>query len=209
MSEKKLVYIHDPLCGWCYGFSPVIRQLYDATRRRAVWQILAGGMVLGDRVGPVGRLSEFLKKALPRVEGTTGVRFGEAFTTEALDRGTLILSSFEPSRALQAVKALAPERALTFATEVQKALYERGWDITSMAVLGEVAEAAGVDGFEIEYLKTSTYDRTYEEFRLVAEMGVTGFPTLLGFEEGEGRAFSRGWAPFERIFEAVNQWLES
>lgn len=207
--EKRLVYVFDPLCGWCYGFSPVIQQLHDATKRRARWEILAGGMVTGDRVGPIGRISDFLKQALPRVEGTTGIHFGEAFTTKILERGTLILSSVEPSRALQAVKVLAPDRALAYARGLQKALYEDGLDVTSMGVLGDVAEAVRVIGFELEYMKTETYERTLEEFRLVSRLGVTGFPTLLGFEGDECRAFSRGWAPFDRVFETVNRWLET
>ncbi len=209
MSEKRLVYVFDPLCGWCYGFSPVVRSLYEATRRRANWEVLAGGMVVGDRVGPIGRLSEFLKEALPRVEGTTGVRFGQAFTTEILERGTLVLSSLEPSRALQAVKTLANDRALAYAVGLQKALYEDGRDVTSLEVLGEVAEAVRVVGFEIEYMKTETYEQTLAEFRLVADMGITGFPTLLGFDGESGKVFSRGWSPFESVFESVNRWLES
>lgn len=209
LSEKRLVYVFDPLCGWCYGFSPVVKQLYDATKRRARWEILSGGMVVGDRVGPIGRISEFLKHALPRVEGTTGIRFGQAFTSEVLDRGTLVLSSVEPSRALQAVKTLAADRALAFASGLQKALYEEGRDVTSMGVLGEVAEAVRVVGFELEYMKTETYERTLEEFRLVSDMGVTGFPTLLGIDGESTRVFSRGWAPFDRIFEGINRWLET
>lgn len=207
--EKRLLYVFDPLCGWCYGFSPVVRQLHEATKRRARWEILAGGMVLGDRVGPIGRLSAFLKQALPRVEGTTGIRFGEAFTTNVLDEGSLVLSSFEPSRALQAVKTLASDRSLAFARGLQNALYDEGRDITQLGVLGDVAEAVRVVGFEIEYLKTETYERTLEEFRRVSELGVTGFPTLLGLEGGEVRVFSRGWAPFERVFEGVNRWLDA
>lgn len=209
LSEKKLVYVFDPLCSWCYGFSPVVRQLFDGTKRRARWEILSGGMVTGERIGPIGRVAGFLKQALPRVEGTTGIRFGEAFMTGILDEGTLTLSSVEPSRALQAVKILAPDRAMAFAAGVQKALYEEGRDVTRMTVLGDVAEAVRVVGFEIEYLKTDTYERTLEEFRLVADMGIRGFPTLLGFEGDDSRVFCRGWAPFDQVFEVVNRWLES
>jgi len=208
-SIKILLYFFDPLCGWCYGFSPVIKQLYDATKRRAQWDILAGGMVVGDRIGPIGRISGFLKNALPRVEGTTGVTFGEAFTTEVLDRGTLILSSVEPSRALQAVKILAPDRAMAFAAGLQRALYDEGRDVTNMGVLGEVAESVRVVGFELEYMKVETYDQTLEEFRLVSDLGVTGFPTLIGVDGASTRVFSRGWAPFDRVFEGINRWLES
>jgi putative protein-disulfide isomerase len=208
-SEKKLLYIYDPLCGWCYGFSPVIQQLYDATKRRARWEILAGGMVVGERIGPIGRISEFIRHFLPRVEGTTGVHFGEAFTTEILDPGTLVLSSVEPSRALQAIKTLAPDRALAFASRLQRALYDEGRDVTNMGVLGDVAESVRVIGFELEYMKTETYDKTFEEFRRVSQMGITGFPTLVGVEGDETRVFSRGWTPFDRVFEGVNRWLES
>lgn len=209
MSEKRLVYVFDPLCGWCYGFSPVVRQLFEATRRRAAWDILCGGMVVGDRVGPIGRISDFLKQALPRVEGTTGVPFGEAFTTGVLEPGTLVLSSLEPSRALQAVKILARDRALTYAGLLQRALYDQGRDVTSLGVLGDLAEEARVVGFEIEYMKTDTYEATLEEFRTVASLGITGFPTLIGFDGDEGRVFSRGWTPFDRVFESVNRWLDA
>lgn len=208
MSEKRLVYVFDPLCGWCYGFSPVVRALHDATKRRATWEVMAGGMVLGDRVGPIGRLSDFLKQALPRVEGTTGIKFGSAFTTGVLEPGTQILSSLEPSRALQAVKTLAPGRGLDFAVALQKALYEDGRDITNLSVLGEVAEALGLEAFTLEYLKTETLEKTEAEFEQVSEMGVTGFPTLVGFDGDRARVFSRGWAPFGRIFETVDRWLE-
>jgi putative protein-disulfide isomerase len=146
---------------------------------------------------------------MPRIEDTTGVRFGPAFTTGVLDSGTLVMSSFEPSRALQAVKTLAVDRALAFAVGVQKALFEDGLDVTSLGVLGDVAEACRVVGFELEYMKLESYEKTVEEFKLVSDLGVTGFPTLLGFEGDEGKVFSRGWSPFERVFESVNRWLDS
>lgn len=209
MPSKKIVYVHDPLCGWCFGFSPVIHRLNEATQRRASWEILAGGMVLGDRVGPIGRVSGFLKRALPRLEDTTGIQFGRPFLDNVLAGGTMVLSSMEPSRALQAVKTLAPDRALPFAMAVQKALYEQGLDVTSMSVLGEAAEAVGVSGFEIEYLKTESYEKTLAEFRRVNDMGVMGFPTLLGIDGDDVRVFSRGWAPFDRVFEPLNRWLET
>jgi len=208
-SEKRLVYVFDPLCGWCYGFSPVVRQLVDATKRRAQWDVLAGGMIVGDRVGPIGQLSDFLKQTIPRLEMTTGVKFGQPFHTQILEPGTQLLSSLEPSRAIQTVKILAHDRALAYAGLLQKALYEQGRDITSLSVLGELAEEVRVVGFEIEYLKTSTYEATLDEFHRVSALGITGFPTLVGFDGDEGRVFSRGWSPFDRVFDVVNRWLET
>ncbi len=208
MAEKSLLYVFDPLCGWCYGFSPVVKQLFDATRRRASWLVFSGGMVTGERVAPIGTLKSFLQQTLPRLELTTGVKFGKPFLEGVLEPGTMTLSSLEPSRALQAVKALAPDKALAYAHALQGALYDHGRDITQLGVLGDLAEEAGVLGFEIEYLKTDTLDHTLDEFAQVSSWGVNGFPTLLGLEGDDGTVFSRGYAPFDKLFPAIDRWLE-
>lgn len=170
--------------------------------------VFSGGMVTGDRVAPIGTLRGFLEQVLPRLQATTGVTFGSSFLDGVLAEGTMSLSSLEPSRALQAVKILAPDRALSFAHSLQKALYNDGLDITRLGVLGELAEAAGVEGFEIEYLKTDTLDHTLEEFAQVSSWGITGFPTLLGLEGDQGTIFSRGFSSFERVYPSVERWLE-
>ena len=33
MSEKEIIYVGDPMCSWCWGFSPVLNRIradYDA-----------------------------------------------------------------------------------------------------------------------------------------------------------------------------------
>jgi putative protein-disulfide isomerase len=208
MPEKTIVYVMDPLCGWCFGFSPVVRELYDATKRRASWMVFSGGMVTGDRIAPIGELKSFLHQVLPRLQTTTGVIFGKPFLEGVLEEGTMSLSSLEPSRALQAVKALAPEKSLFYAHALQSALYTDGLDITRLGVLGDLAETLGVEGFEIEYMKTETLDNTLQEFKQVSSWGISGFPTLVGLEGEEGTVFSRGFAPFDRVFPGVDRWLE-
>lgn len=69
--RSEIIYVFDPLCGWCYGFSPVIKQAYDSYKDKADFKVLAGGMVIGDQIGPIGRISEFLKKATTNVTQRT------------------------------------------------------------------------------------------------------------------------------------------
>ncbi|MDB5269973.1 MAG: hypothetical protein JWP58_3013, partial [Hymenobacter sp.] len=49
----ELLYVHDPLCGWCYGMSPVISQVQREFAGRVDVSVLCGGMVLGDDAGPI------------------------------------------------------------------------------------------------------------------------------------------------------------
>jgi putative protein-disulfide isomerase len=75
----ELLYIQDPLCGWCYGMSPVINRVQQAFAGRIEVSVLCGGMVKGDDVGPIAETWDYLKQALGDVEKVAGVQFGEAF----------------------------------------------------------------------------------------------------------------------------------
>ncbi|WP_260128811.1 hypothetical protein [Elizabethkingia anophelis] len=40
----KLIYIMDPLCGWCYGNSDNILELFEKYKNDIKFEILPGGM---------------------------------------------------------------------------------------------------------------------------------------------------------------------
>src|SRR6516164_6627574 len=44
-----LIYCYDAYCGWCYGFSPVIRRIVGEFRGRLPVEVLSGGMIIGER----------------------------------------------------------------------------------------------------------------------------------------------------------------
>ena len=41
--EKELIYVADPMCSWCWGFSPVIDRITPMLRDRAAIRVLPGG----------------------------------------------------------------------------------------------------------------------------------------------------------------------
>ena len=49
----ELLYLHDPLCGWCYGTSAAINELQAEFAGRLDVSVLCGGMVVGDDAGPI------------------------------------------------------------------------------------------------------------------------------------------------------------
>ena len=44
MAEKRLVYLADPMCSWCYGFSPVIAAIAERFEDRMPLQLVMGGL---------------------------------------------------------------------------------------------------------------------------------------------------------------------
>ena len=42
--KTTLIYVHDPMCSWCWGFEPVRAQLFDAISSSMNIRTLVGGL---------------------------------------------------------------------------------------------------------------------------------------------------------------------
>src|SRR6476469_261652 len=100
----KFIYVYDALCGWCYGFSPVIKKVFEVYKDEADFEVISGGMVIGEREGfPDEQTSKYILGAIPRVEEMTGVKFSDGYKQKLADR-TMYQSSLKPSVALAVYK---------------------------------------------------------------------------------------------------------
>lgn len=215
----KLVYAYDALCGWCYGFSPVIEAFHQKYHTEYdVIEVLSGGMITGDRVGPIGEVAAYIKDAFKTVEDRCGVKFGEAFLKDILEEGSAIFTSIPAAISLSIVKKEKPELALSFAAALQKAVYFDGIKPAEHQAYAELA-ATPKFGFDKE---TFLHQMDLAENRQLAEddfkecyqvYGVNGFPTvfLIDEEKMSGVQLCRGYAPLEHLekaFEAAKKQLE-
>src|SRR5215212_6718911 len=86
MEKPELMYVFDPLCGWCYGFSPVTLKLKERFGDTLTYSVYTGGLVLGDRVGTVKENFGFVFETYKRIEELSGTKFGEGFKTNILGK---------------------------------------------------------------------------------------------------------------------------
>lgn len=207
MQLPSLLYIYDPLCGWCYGFSPVLKKLYESLQDKLHFEVYSGAMMLGDRAGSINDVAPYIKTAYKTVEQRTGVVFGEPFLKDMLEPGTAMLNSEKPCIALTVFKSYLPGRAVEFAHVLQEALYQDGKDLTQDAIYPELVAPFGIDPLAfVEKLNNTDFKRkTYEEFKIVSEIGVTGFPTVLLLTEKQNYLLSRGYTDFEPLYQTITQ----
>lgn len=66
-----IYYCYDAYCGWCYGFSPVIKQLSELYADRMAFEVLSGGMILPDTPRHIGAVAGYISEAYKVVEETT------------------------------------------------------------------------------------------------------------------------------------------
>ena len=76
---KTLIYCYDAYCGWCYGFSPVMKQLEESFKDRLQVEVLSGGMILPETPKAIAATAGYIKEAYKTVEAYTGIKFGEDY----------------------------------------------------------------------------------------------------------------------------------
>jgi len=208
--KPKIIYVYDALCGWCYGFSPVIRQFHQQYANNFDFDVLSGGMMTGARVKPISESMSYIEQAYKVVEDRTGVKFGEAYLTNILRPGTYISNSEKPGMAMTLVKAILPESAVEFAGTVQNALYRQGVDLNVDAAYGPLVEPFGIDPDEfVDHLSDPAIkEQTWAEFNLVSKYGINGFPTVIAEVGDNLYALSRGYVPYEQLAKSAEQILQ-
>ena len=196
-----LLYVFDPLCGWCYGFSPVMVRLHDEYKDMMEFDVISGGMVVGDRIGPLSDKASYIKGAYKVVEDKMNVKFGDKYINEVLAEGSAIQTSIPSSKLLVAFKSLDNSNAILFAHELQNALYYHGIHPDDMAGLLDNCNTFGVSKESIMTIATSEEVIAVMEhdFEMSSQLGVTGFPTVFIIKDNAISVVSRGADSYENV----------
>lgn len=213
--EKKpiLIYCYDAYCGWCYGFSPVMTKIQNEFSALLDTEVLSGGMISAENPIPVSAVAEYISKAYRQVEETTGISFGEDFLWHILnpDKSDWFLHSEKAAIALCIIKQTVPDRAPEFAADLQYALNFEGRDLTDDEAYRHLTAKYNIpNNIFYDALKDDRFRQlAKEEFELVKQLGVSGFPALLlQMPEGKTYWIANGFTPFEQVAERINGILQ-
>ncbi|MGY6561615.1 MAG: DsbA family protein [Luteibaculaceae bacterium] len=199
----KIVYVYDALCGWCYGFSPVMEQFHNEFKDSIRFEVISGGMITGSRIGPVGEVAPYISWAYKEVENKTGVKFGSGFLDKTLKEGTSIFTSIPLAIALSVFKEVEPEQSIQFAAELQKAVYYSGIEPENLNAYGEIAAKFGLDSvLFVQKMKDPKYlSLAKEDFKKSADLKVSGFPTIFLEIDNKHYVLGNGYMPYSTVKE--------
>jgi putative protein-disulfide isomerase len=175
-----LHYIHDPLCGWCYGASPLVQ----AARAVLPVQAHGGGMMAGSqRQWVTPQLRQYVMQHDQRIAQASGQPFGDAYFDGLLRDETAVFDSEPPITAVIAADEVSG-RGLDLLARVQKAHYVEGRRIADFTVLRDLAVEVGLGGaaFGEAFRRlegTATRSHIAESRALLAQVRGQGFPTFV------------------------------
>lgn len=190
----RLIYAFDPLCAWCYGFGPALREVRRSFPDLPVY-LRFGGLVTGRRIGPYAAMRTYIQSAQIRLHATTGRSPGAAFHDCILCDDSVTASSIPPCDALLALRAVAPEAVPDYAEALQEAHFGMGADLNEPETYAQVSQSLGLD-FAPDIPRPDDLRPALEhEFAGVCTMGVSSYPTLILSVRGTNHPVPLVYAP--------------
>lgn len=211
--QPVIYYCYDAYCGWCFGFSPVIKQIAAEYKDQLSFEVLSGGMIPPEHARPISAMASYISEGYKRVEEMTGVKFGEDYLWHIFnpDESDWIPHSQTAAIALCILKELHPELQVAFATDLQYALHVEGRDLTDKEAYRHLLEKYAIDADDFySKLDSEEYkDKALYEFSLCKQLQVTGFPALL-LQAGETKFYlvARGYTTYENVKTRIDNILK-
>ena len=202
---KELIYVVDPMCSWCWGFSPAITAINKRFATKVPIRVVVGGLMpsLGNKLNDESK-SE-IKHHWEEVNKFTG----QPFSFDFFEREEFIYNTEPPCRAIVVARNIAPDKTLPLLERLHRAFYLENQDVTDPAILLMLAEECGFDGevFATAFNAKDIMEETFGDFRQSRDMNVRGFPSLL-LKDDEDLAFlTIGYQPLENLEPIIETWV--
>ena len=207
MKSGQLVYVADPMCSWCWGFSPVIDSIRDHFGSDLQVRLLLGGLRPGTTEAMDDAAKAMIREHWEHVQERTGQPFDFTF----FDRDGFVYNTEPPSRAIVAARRQDSETAFSLLKKIQKAFYAENRDVTDGDVLCDLAAGSGMDrkAFGDLFDSKNVRQETIDDFAAARRAGVDGFPALIAGTDSEGyEVITIGCRPWEQIKSLITSWLK-
>ena len=182
--SKKLIYVHDPMCSWCFGFSKVYQQLAEQLPENIKLIRLLGGLAPDtDEIMPEST-RQMVQQNWQRIEQLIpGVEFNYDFWTKCQPRR----STYPACRAVIAAREQGDEFDVSMTRQIQQAYYRQARNPSDNEILIELAGEIGLDQgrFSAQLVADQTQQRLLDEIAMARSIGISGFPSLVLQNDGK------------------------
>lgn len=175
--SSELIYVHDPMCSWCFGFEPVRQKLFRAVAERMPIRRLVGGLAPDSDAPMPPSMRSMLQQTWQRIEMVIpGTNFNYDFWTQCEPRR----STYPANRAVLAARAQGEEYDSLMTSRIQQAYYREAQNPSDNETLIGLAKDLGLDTekFAACLIAAETQQALLDEIDTAHSMGINSFPSL-------------------------------
>lgn len=182
---RQLVYVHDPMCSWCWGFDRTRRQLLAALPEDIVVKRLLGGLAADSDEPMPQALRQQISDTWRRIEQKIpGISFNFDFWRQC----TPVRSTWPACRAVIAARLQGEMNDELMTQAIQSAYYTQALNPSETATLTGLAAAVGLDvrRFANDLGSPAVELQLQQELEQARRLGVSSFPSLVLLVGGSG-----------------------
>ena len=205
-SKAKLIYFGDPMCSWCYGFSPEISEALDSLSEVVDFQLVMGGL-RPYNTETMADLGDFLKHHWEDVNK----RSGQPFSYGILEDKSFVYDTEPACRAVVLMRELNPSVEFNFFKMIQSQFYKENKNTNLTETYAELTEELGMDkvDFAKKFESEKAKEKVKEDFTFSQEIGVRSFPTVVMQKGNDYHLIAQGYVEAEEIIEKCEKILAS
>ena len=202
-----LWYFADPMCSWCWGFSPVIIEIKNKYASQIKIALVMGGL----QPGETNAISDSSRQEISHHWHQVKEQSGQSFSFDKAMPEGFIYNTEPASRAVITVGSIDAAKNFEYFSAIQEAFYTKNQDVTQTENLQKIAIDCGIDGDEFiaRFSSEELLENTQKHFQHARKVGVTGFPTLILIKNNELHVLTRGFQKYEGISAELDQLLAS
>jgi putative protein-disulfide isomerase len=175
--RNTLIYVHDPMCSWCWGFEPARQKIFAAVAGQMQIRRMVGGLAPDSDVAMPEAMRSMLQQTWQRIEQMIpGTEFNFDFWQKCSPRR----STYPANRAVIAAREQGDEFDSHMTARIQRAYYLEARNPSDESTLIELAADIGLDAdlFAASLVAESTQHELITEIQATREMGIDSFPSL-------------------------------
>lgn len=177
MQRDVLYYIADPMCSWCWGFSPVLESVSGVLPVEIPIRYVMGGLARDSEEPMSVETRSYVQSQWRLVAEQTGAEFNWDFWKNCEPRR----STYPACRAVIAAGMQRPEGTEAMFNAIQRAYYLEARNPSNAETLAQLAGEAGLDAdrFRVDLVSNHTDELLHKDFELRRSLHADKFPTMI------------------------------
>ena len=189
LDDVQLYYLHDPMCSWCWGFTPTWNKVKEALEDKVKVTYLLGGLALDNDEDMTLQTQNYVQSNWRRIEEKIpGTKFNYDFWIKCKPRR----STYPACRAVISARIQSPDCETSMIRAIQKCYYLDAQNPSKEDVLVSLAIELGLDAekFQLDLRSEKVNKMLLAEISLAKSLGMSRMPSL-SLQTGRGlRAIS-------------------
>jgi putative protein-disulfide isomerase len=203
-TKPQLIYVGDPMCSWCYGFSDELVEIAETFKNDVDFKVIVGGLRPFTKDPWDSDLQHFLRKHWIEI----GKETGQKFNLEILNQPNFVYDTEPAARAYKVLESLKAPKLEIFKS-IQELFYFHNTDPKTATAYVDICKKYKVsfDEFKTAFVSDDFKQLTKNDFQYSQQMGVRGFPSLVLIINNQATMITNGYQKAENIIQTINNIL--